>query len=31
MIDDMAMGDKNFGAQSEAIDNAVHSASSALM
>lgn len=31
MIDDMAMGDKNFGAQSEAIDNAVHAASSALM
>lgn len=31
MVDNLAMGDKNFGAQSEAIDNAVHAASSALM
>lgn len=31
MVDNLAMGDKNFGAQSEAIDSAVHSASSALM
>lgn len=30
-IDNLAMGDKNFGAQSEAIDSAVHAASSALM
>lgn len=30
-IDKLAMGDKNFGAQSEAIDGAVHAASSALM
>lgn len=30
-IDNMAMGDKNFGAQSEAIDSAVHGVSSALM
>ena len=31
MIDNLAMGDKNFGAQSEAIDGAVHAASGALM
>jgi hypothetical protein len=31
MVDDLAMGDKNFGAQSEAIDGAVHAASGALM
>lgn len=30
-IDNLAMGDKNFGAQSEAIDSAVHAASGALM
>ena len=30
-VDNLAMGDKNFGAQSEAIDDAVHMASSALM
>ena len=30
-IDDLAMGDKNFGAQSQAIDGAVHMASGALM
>lgn len=30
-LDTATMGDKNFGAQSEAIDSAVHSASSALM
>lgn len=30
-IDDLAMGDKNFGAQSQAIDQSVHAASSALM
>lgn len=30
-IDSALMGDKNFGAQSQAIDNAVHAASSALM
>lgn len=30
-VDNLAMGDKNFGAQSEAIDNAVHAASGALM
>ena len=30
-IDDLAMGDKNFGAQSQAIDDAVHSVSGALM
>ena len=30
-VDNLAMGDKNFGAQSEAIDSAVHAASSALM
>lgn len=30
-VDDIAMGDKNFGAQSEAIDSAVHGVSSALM
>lgn len=29
-IDDLAMGDKNFGAQSEAIDGAVHGISGAL-
>ena len=31
LVDDLAMGDKNFGAQSEAIDQSVHAASSALM
>lgn len=31
VIDDALIGDKNFGAQSEAIDSAVHAASSALM
>lgn len=31
VADDMFMGDKNFGAQSEAIDSAVHGVSSALM
>lgn len=31
LIDNLTMGDKNFGAQSEAIDNAVHAASGALM
>ena len=30
-IDDLAMGDKNFGAQSQAIDDAVHGVSGALM
>lgn len=30
-IDNMVMGDKNFGAQSAAIDSAVHGVSSALM
>lgn len=30
-IDNMAMGDKNFGAQSEAIDDAVHGVSGFLM
>lgn len=30
-VDDLAMGDKNFGAQSEAIDSAVHGVSGALM
>lgn len=30
-IDDLAMGDKNFGTQSQAIDGAVHMASGALM
>lgn len=30
-VDQMAMGDKNFGTQSAAIDGAVHAASSALM
>lgn len=30
-IADMTMGDQNFGAQSEAIDGAVHAASSALL
>lgn len=30
-IDNLAMGDKNFGAQSQAIDSAVHGVSSALM
>lgn len=29
-IDDLAMGDKNFGAQSQAIDDAVHGVSGAL-
>lgn len=31
MADNLLMGDKNFGAQSEAIDSAVHAASGALM
>lgn len=31
VADDMFMGDKNFGAQSEAIDSAVHGISSGLM
>lgn len=31
VADDMFMGDKNFGAQSEAIDQAVHGVSGALM
>lgn len=30
-VDNLAMGNKNFGAQSEAIDSAVHGVSSALM
>lgn len=30
-VDNLAMGDKNFGAQSQAIDSAVHGVSSALM
>lgn len=30
-VDDLVMGDKNFGAQSQAIDNAVHGVSGALM
>ena len=30
-LDDLTMGDKNFGAQSEAIDSAVHGVSGALM
>ena len=30
-IDNLAMGDKNFGAQSEAIDSAVHGVSGALL
>lgn len=30
-VDNLVMGDKNFGAQSEAIDQAVHGASGALM
>ena len=30
-VDDLAMGDKNFGAQSQAIDGAVHMASGALL
>lgn len=30
-VDNLAMGDKNFGAQSEAIDSAVHAASGALL
>lgn len=30
-VDDLAMGDKNFGAQSEAIDSAVHGVSGALL
>ena len=30
-VDDLAMGDKNFGAQSEVIDNTVHGVSGALM
>ena len=31
MVDNMTMGNKNFGAQSEAIDSAVHGVSGALM
>ena len=31
LVDDLAMGDKNFGAQSQAIDEAVHGVSGALM
>jgi hypothetical protein len=31
MVDNLAMGDKNFDAQSEAIDGAVHGVSGALM
>lgn len=31
LVDDLAMGDKNFGAQSQAIDDAVHGISGALM
>lgn len=31
LVDDLTMGDKNFGAQSQAIDQSVHAASSALM
>jgi hypothetical protein len=31
LVDDLTMGDKNFGAQSEAIDQAVHGVSGALM
>ena len=31
LLDETFVGDKNFGAQSEAIDGAVHAASSALM
>ena len=31
MVDNMTMGNKNFGAQSEAIDSAVHATSGALM
>lgn len=31
LVDDLAMGDKNFGAQSEAIDSAVHGVSGVLM
>lgn len=31
MIDDLTMGDKNFGAQSQAIDDAIHGVSGALM
>lgn len=30
-VDNLAMGDKNFGSQSQAIDQSVHAASSALM
>lgn len=30
LVDDLAMGDKNFGAQSQAIDDAVHGVSGAL-
>ena len=31
LVDDLAMGDKNFGAQSQAIDQSVHAVSGALM
>ena len=31
LVDDLTMGDKNFGAQSQAIDDAVHGVSGALM
>lgn len=31
LVDDLVMGDKNFGAQSQAIDDAVHGISGALM
>lgn len=31
VVDNLAMGDKNFGAQSQAIDSAVHGVSGALM
>ena len=31
LVDDLAMGDKNFGAQSQAIDDAIHGVSGALM
>lgn len=31
LVDDLTMGDKNFGAQSQAIDDAIHGVSGALM
>lgn len=31
LVDDLTMGDKNFGAQSQAIDDATHAVSGALM